>query len=145
MQPGAYNNYNDFVLARSFMDLKFVAGGTGAVPAFPAAFLRACADAIKSVTRISAGVYTVALNNAWNDLLLARGFVIQAASQAVLGNYSAAGIAGVVVLQNLSTSQTAPSITFACINGAGAITEAATGDTIYFHIEEQFYASGALQ
>lgn len=144
MQPGYYNNYNDFSSGRSCIDIEFTVGATGAVPTFPTGFSRATADAIKSVVRISAGVYTVTFNNGWNDILFATGWVVQTASQAVLGNYSAAGIAGVVVLQNLS-SAAVPTITFGLINGAGAITEAANGDDIYFHIEPQFFASGTAQ
>lgn len=145
MKPGPYINFNDFSSGRNHMDIEFTAGATGAVPTFPTGFSRASPDAIRSVTRISAGVYTVALLEPWADMLFAAGWVIQTASQAVLANYSAAGIAGVVILQNLSTNPTTPSITFGLINGAGALTEAATGDDIYFHIEPQSFTTGVQQ
>lgn len=145
MKPGGFGSYHDYSNGRDHIDIEFNAGATGAVPTFPSGFSRASPDAVRSVTRISAGVYTVTLLEPWDDILFATGWVVQTASQAVLANYSAAGIAGVVVLQNLSTNATTPTITFGLINGAGAITEAATGDDIYFHIEPQSYKIGTQQ
>lgn len=144
MQPGNYGQLQDYSSGRNFIDIEFNAGGTGAVPSFPTGFNRATPDAVKSVVRVSPGVYTVTLNNPWADILFATGWVVQAASQAVLANYSASGIVGVVVLQNLSTTTT-PTITFGLVNGAGTITEAATGDDIYFHIEPQFFQNAVQQ
>lgn len=144
MQPGPYSLITDYSSGRAIIDIEFNAGGTGAVPSFPTGFNRASPDAVKSVVRVSPGVYTVTLNNPWADLLFATGWVVQAASQAVLANYSASGIVGVVVLQNLSGATT-PTVTFALVNGAGTITEAATGDDIYFHMETQFFQNAVQQ
>jgi len=144
MQPGTVSSSSDYSTGRSHIDIEFTAGATGAVPTFPTGFSRATPDAVAGVARISAGVYTVTLRDQWDDILFATGWVVQTASQAVLANYSAAGIAGVVVLQNLSNTA-AKTITFGLINGAGAITEAATGDDIYFHIEPQWFKNGSQQ
>jgi hypothetical protein len=143
-QPGTYVVSHDYNTGRDHFDIEFNAGATGAVPTFPTGFSRASPDAVAGVTRLSAGIYVVTLKDQWADLLFASGWVIQTASQAVPGNYSAAGIAGVVVLQNLSATAT-KTITFGLINGAGAITEAANGDDIYFHIEPQWFTNGSQQ
>lgn len=145
MKPGYWNNFNDYVSGRCFADLKFVSGASGAVPAsFPSGFARACADFIASVSRSAAGTYVVTLNDQWPDLVVADGWVVQAASQATPSSYSTAGVSSVVVLQNLSNTTT-KTITFGTLNGAGALTDPASGDVVAFSFQMQFLQSQSQQ
>jgi len=145
MQPGPFVNRSDYNSGRNVFDVEFTIGAAGAVPAsFPSGFSRASPDAVKSVTHPGTGLYVLTLNDQWADLLVGFGWCVQAASQATPANFTSAGICSVVVVQNLSNTST-KTITFGALNGAGTLTDPASGDDMYFHVEPQFFQIGSQQ
>lgn len=132
IKPGYYHDYLSYESGRNFVDIEFTAGVAGAVPAVnTAAFPHPGAGVVASIVKGGVGVYTINLNDAWVDLLVFRGWTIQAA-------YSAAGACHVMVTANNSGAAT-PSITVLVVNAAGAAVNPTTGDTIYFNFELQLF------
>lgn len=113
------------------VELSFVSGASGAVPAMSAANMRR-SRGIVSVTRNSAGNYTVVFERGCNDYIEFDSNVLQVAVPPVV---SAATCGIIWKFNGLAAS---PSYTFQIINAAGIATDPSSGDIVNANIRVKY-------
>jgi len=107
--------------ALTLLSGQFTAGGTGAVTLIQG-------SGISTITRASAGRYTIVLEENYNKLLNA---AIQTVRSAV---GTTTGVLGAEVSVDNVAATSSPSITIQCMDAAGADVDPATGAVVKFTI-----------
>lgn len=115
----------------AWVELAFVSGSTGAVPAMSSASMRR-SRGIVSVTRNSTGNYTVALERGANDIVQISGHVVQTASSPSL-----TGAVNCHMWKN-NVSAATPSYTFQVTTAPGVAADPASGDVVVFNVRLKY-------
>lgn len=115
----------------AWIELSFVSGSTGAVPSMSSASMRR-SRGIVSVTRNSAGNYTVVLERGANDVIAASGHVVQVAGSPSLT------AAVVCHLTKNAVSASTPSFTFQVTTAPGVAADPSSGDVVNFNIRLKY-------
>lgn len=124
--PPIFDDIRAQTSGRVFIDLKMTSGASGAVPS-----TLTMDNGIVSVTRNSAGNYTVVLNRSYVGLYGIRGGVKQA-------SYSATAAREVQLITDDVANNTTPSFTFTTVNSAGTATDMSSTDVLYLTAECQW-------
>jgi hypothetical protein len=120
MNPGIYPDFSSMQTGTVKVPVQWTSGGTGAVPALSAFKYKA---GITSVTRNSAGLFTIVFPAACKGIFGVYGNVVQA-------SYSASGAVSPIIKANNMTVLGTHSIQIQTSTAAGAAVDPASGDVI---------------
>jgi hypothetical protein len=117
--PGPFSDATSYESGRTYIDLAWTSGASGAVPA---ALSRSMA--IKSVAHGATGVYVITFKEPWKNGILEFSWHIRQAS------YSKTGACVIQETANAITNATTPTVTILVTTAAGDAVEPASGDVI---------------
>lgn len=129
-RPGYFSDITGNESGRVFIDLAWISGASGAVPA---ALSRS--SGIKSVVHGATGVYVITFSEVWANGVLNMSSHVRQAS------YSKTGACYVVETANAISSAT-PTVTILVTTAAGDAVEPTTSDVIGITFELQAQKSG---